>query len=278
MNLFKTTVMLAALTGLLVAVGGLIGGTSGMLLFLIIAAVMNIGAYWFSDRMALAMARAHEVSEADEPGLHAMVAEVAALAGMPKPRVYVVESASPNAFATGRNPKHAVVAVTTGIRSLLTDRELRAVIGHEMGHVKNYDILTSSIVATVAGAISMVANMLMWGTIFGGRRQNENGMLVLLAIVLAPIAASLLQLGISRQREYSADKSGAQTTGDPLALASALEKLKYGVERVPMEATPTQETVSSLYIVKPFAGARGVANLFSTHPPIEERVRRLREM
>jgi heat shock protein HtpX len=206
-----------------------------------------------------------------------MVREVAHLSRMPMPRVYVIETESPNAFATGRNPEHAVVAVTTGIRRILSDRELRAVLGHEMGHVRNRDILTSSIVATIAGAISMIAQVLMFSNLFGGRRDNQNPLLMLVAIVLAPIAAMLLQMGISRQREYAADRTGAEVTGDPESLASALEKLQRGVQYRPMPETPAQEAVSALYIVKPFAGS-GMANLFSTHPPLEERVRRLRNM
>lgn len=280
MNFVKTTFLLALLTGILVAVGGLIGGTGGAVLFLVFAGIMNFAAYWWSDKMALKMAGAHEVSEQQEPHLHAIVREVATLSGMPMPRVYVVETDSPNAFATGRNPSHAVVAVTTGIRRILTDRELRGVLGHEMGHVKNRDILTSSIVATIAGAIQMIAQVMMFSQMFGGRRNNEqNGLLMLLAILVAPIAATLIQLGISRQREYQADKTGAEVTHDPEALASALEKLERGAQVRPMPDTPAQQAVSALYIVKPFRmGSGGMSGLFSTHPPLEERIRRLRTM
>ncbi len=278
MNFFKTTLLLAVLTGILVAVGGLVGGTGGMVLFLVLAGAMNFFAFWFSDKMALRMAGAKEVSEAEAPRLHGMIREVANLAGMPMPRVYIVQNDSPNAFATGRNPGHAVVAVTTGIQRLLTERELRAVIGHEMGHVRNRDILTSSIVATVAGAIALIGNILMWSSIFGGSRdENRNPLLMLVAILIAPIAASMIQLGISRTREYAADRTGAEITHDPEALASALEKLQRGVQSVPMAATPNHEAVSALYIVHPFKGG-GAANLFSTHPPMEERIRRLRRM
>lgn len=276
MNLFKTTVLLAALTGLLVAIGYFIGGIGGAMIFLVFAGVMNFFAFWFSDRMALRMAGAREVSEAEEPQLHAMVREVANLAGMPMPKVYVIATETPNAFATGRNPKHAVVAVTTGIRRILTDRELRAVIGHEMGHVRNRDILTSSIVATVAGAISMIASVLMWTSMFGGNR-GRNPFITLAIILLAPLAATLIQLGISRTREYAADRTGAEITHDPEALASALEKLERGVAMRPMQETPQQEAVSALYIVHPFAGG-GMSKLFSTHPPIADRVARLRKM
>ena len=279
-NTLKTTVLLAALTGLFVFIGQLIGGPGGALIFLVIAGVMNFFAYWFSDKMALRMAGAHEVTAEQEPNLHAMVAEVAALAKMPMPKVFVIQSESPNAFATGRNPQHAVVAVTTGIRRILNDRELRGVIGHEMGHVKNRDILTSSIVATIAGAIQFIAQMLLWTSLFSGGRSNENrNPLVMIGIMLlAPIAATIIQMGISRTREYAADKSGADFTGDPEALASALEKLHQGVAYRPMPETPAQEAVSALYIVKPFKGGQGLSNLFSTHPPMDERIRRLREM
>jgi heat shock protein HtpX len=261
-----------------VAIGGLVGGVGGAIFFLILAGAMNFFAYWFSDKMALKMAGAHQVSEADEPQLHAIVREVANLSNMPMPRVYVIETDSPNAFATGRNPKHAVVAVTTGIRRILTDRELRGVLGHEMGHVRNRDILTSSIVATVAGAISLIAQMLMWSSLFGGRDDDRNPLVTLVAILIAPIAATMIQLGISRQREYAADKTGAEVTHDPEALADALEKLERGVQARPMQDTPVQQAVSALYIVKPFAGGGGLAGLFSTHPPLEQRIQRLRNM
>ena len=274
MNTLKTTVLLAALTGLLVAIGGLIGGLGGAVIFLVLAGVMNFAAYWWSDKFALRMSGAHQVTAEQEPHLHAMINEVANLAKMPMPKVYVIDNNSPNAFATGRNPKHAVVAVTTGIRRILTDRELRAVIGHEMGHVKNRDILTSSIVATIAGAISLIAQMLMWSSLFGGR-DNRNPIVALLVMLVAPIAAVMLQMGISRAREYAADETGAEITHDPEALADALEKLKRGVEYIPMEPTPAQESVSALYIVHPFAGG-GVGKLFSTHPPLDDRIRRLR--
>lgn len=276
MNTLRTTFLLALLTGLLVAVGYAVGGPGGSLIFLIIAGVMNFIAYWFSDRLALRMAGAREITEREDPHLYAMVREVADLSRMPMPKVYVIETDSPNAFATGRDPKHAVVAVTTGIRRILTDRELRGVLGHEMGHVKNRDILTSSIVATIAGAIQMIAQVLMFSALFG-RRENQNPLLMLVVILIAPIAATLIQLGISRTREYAADKTGAEVTGDPEALASALEKLHRGVAYRPMQPTPAQEAVSPLYIVHPFSGG-GLSNLFSTHPPMEERIRRLRNM
>jgi len=276
MNTLKTTMLLALLTGLLVVVGGAIGGVGGAAIFFVFAAAMNFFAFWFSDKMALRMAGAKEVSEQEEPHLHAMIREVANLAGMPMPRVYVIQTETPNAFATGRSPKKAVVAVTTGIRRILNERELRAVIGHEMGHVKNRDILTSSIVATIAGAVSMIAQVLMWSSLFGGNR-DRNPIVSLLIILVAPITAAMIQMGISRTREFQADRTGAEITHDPESLASALEKLHRGVEMRPMEQTPATESVSALYIVHPFAGG-GVGKLFSTHPPMEERVRRLRAM
>jgi heat shock protein HtpX len=276
MNTIRTTMLLALLTGILVLVGGLIGGLGGALIFLVIAGFMNFFAFWFSDRLALRMAGAKEVTEAEEPRLFAMVNEVANMAKMPMPRLYVIDNMTPNAFATGRSPKKAAVAVTAGIRQLLTDRELRAVIGHEMGHVKNRDVLTGSIVATVAGAISMIGHVLMFRSIFGGN-QNQNPILLLVAILIAPLAAGMIQMGISRTREYAADKTGAEITSDPEALASALEKLERGVAMRPMPETGGNEAVSALYIVHPFAGG-GVGKLFSTHPPIQERVKRLRNM
>ncbi|MFN0147995.1 MAG: zinc metalloprotease HtpX [Dehalococcoidia bacterium] len=277
MNAIKTTFLLALLTGILVAVGGLVGGVSGMIIFLLFAGVMNFVAYWFSDKMALRMAGAHEVTEQQDPHLFRMVREVAQLSGMPMPKVYVIQTEAPNAFATGRNPSHAVVAVTTGIRRLLDDRELRGVLGHEMGHVKNRDILTSSIVATIAGAIQMIAQVLLFSSLFGRRDENQNPLVFLVAILIAPIAATLIQLGISRTREYQADRTGAEVTGDPEALASALAKLQQGVAYRPMADTPAQQAVSPLYIVNPFKGG-GVGNLFATHPPMEERIARLRAM
>ncbi|MCA9821996.1 MAG: zinc metalloprotease HtpX [Dehalococcoidia bacterium] len=276
MNTLKTTMLLALLTAMLVFIGGMIGGIGGAAIFLVLAGAMNFFAYWFSDKMALRMAGAREVSESEEPHLHNMIREVANLAKMPMPKVYVVESSSPNAFATGRNPQHAVVAVTTGIRQILNDRELRAVIGHEMGHVKNRDILTSSIVATLAGGISMIAQFLMFSSLFGGGR-NQNPLISIGVILLAPIAAMMIQMGISRTREYAADQTGAEITHDPEGLASALAKLHQGVQVRPMPDTPRNESVAALYIVHPFAGG-GMSKLFSTHPPMEERIERLRKM
>lgn len=279
MNAIKTTLLLAAITGLFLAIGFFVGGPTGLIIAFVMAGLMNFFAYWSSDKLALRMAGAREVSMQDEPRLHSIVEEVAAQAGMPKPRVYLVESATPNAFATGRNPKHAAVAVTTGIMALLDERELRGVLGHELGHVRNRDILTSSIVATLAGAISMIAWMSLWfGGMGRGSRDNAyGGIIALAAFLLAPLAAALIQAGISRTREYQADATGAEVTHDPEALASALEKLHGGVQAHPMEATPMAQSTAHLYIVNPFRGG-GIVNMFSTHPPIEERVRRLRKM
>ncbi len=273
MNTLKTTVLLAALTSLFLAVGYFLGGPIGLVIALGFGGAMNFFAYWSSDKLALRMAGAHEVSPQEAPRLHAMVRAVADQARLPKPKVYIIQNDTPNAFATGRNPQHAAVAVTTGIQSLLDERELRGVLGHELGHVKNRDILMSSIVATLAGAISMLAWMSL---LFRGSR-GYGALISLAAFLLAPLAAGLIQAGISRAREYQADVAGAEITHDPLALASALEKLQQGVKERPMEATPMAESTAHLYIVNPFRGG-GLVSLFSTHPPLEERVRRLREM
>ncbi len=279
---FKTFVLLGALSGLLVGIGYIIGGSGMAIIALIFAGLFNFGAYWFSDKLALSMAGAHEVSKEAEPRLHAIVEEVAELAGVPKPRVYVIQNESPNAFATGRNPQHAVVAVTTGIRRILTDRELRAVIGHEIGHVKNREILTGTIAATLAGAISYLQTMLLWGTLLGGGRDREgqgNIMIALVATIVGALAATILQMTLSRTREFAADKSGAEYTHDPESLASALGKLQTGVQIRPMAVTNAgAKATASLYIVNPFRGTKGFSNLFSTHPPVEERIKRLRQM
>jgi heat shock protein HtpX len=278
MNFLKTTILLATLTGLLVAIGGLIGGVGGAAVFLVLAAIMNFVAFWFSDKMALKMAGAQEITRDQDPALFAMVGEIAKLAKLPMPRVYIIHTDSPNAFATGRDPNHAVVAVTTGIRRILTERELRGVLGHEMAHVKNRDILWSSIAATLAGGVQMIAQVLMFSSLFGGgRRDNQNPLLFLVGILIAPIAASMIQMGISRTREYGADDTGSDIVGDPEALASALEKLKQGIAYRPMADTPQQEAVSALYIANPFSmKTGGMSRLFSTHPPLDDRIARLR--
>ncbi|MGB2694986.1 MAG: zinc metalloprotease HtpX [Dehalococcoidia bacterium] len=274
MNAIKTTMLLAALTGLFLVIGFLIGGQVGLIIAFGLAAALNFFAYWSSDKLALRMASAREVSMQDAPKLHSIVEEIAAQSGVPKPRVYIIENDTPNAFATGRNPQHAAVAVTAGIMNLLDERELRGVLGHELGHVKNRDILTSSIVATLAGAISMLAWMSLF---FRNSRSSYSGLISLVAWLVAPLAAGLIQAGISRTREFQADRTGAEVTHDPEALASALEKLHQGVQARPMTDTPFAQSTAHLFIVHPFS-AGGLTNLFSTHPPIEERVRRLREM
>jgi heat shock protein HtpX len=277
MSALRTAILLGALSGLLIGLCYVIGGPGFAIIGLVFAALMNFGMYWFSDKLALRMAGAKEVTAQEEPQLHALVEEVAMLAGVPKPKVYVVQNESPNAFATGRDPKHAVVAVTTGIQRILDRRELKAVIGHEIGHVKNRDILISTIAATVAGAISYIQTMLIWGSIFGGRDRN-GGFVAIIAAVVAAIAAGMLQMALSRTREFAADKSGAEYVGDPGALASALAKLHNGVQVQPMAQSAGAEATSSLYIVHPFRMQGGLSKLFATHPPVEERIRRLREM
>lgn len=277
----KTAVLLAALTALLLFIGDLLGGTSGMVIALAFAVLMNASAYWFSDRLALKMSGAREVSYEQAPELHALVEELAHYARIPKPRVAIIDAAAPNAFATGRDPQHGVVAVTTGLLQLLDRRELAAVLAHELGHIRNRDTLISTVAATIAGAITMVAHMAHWAFIFGGLRHEDEeggglGHLAsgLLMIVVAPIAAALIQLAISRAREFEADTTGAQVSGDPDALASALEKLHYASQRVPHHVNPA---TSHLYIVQPLTG-EALASLFATHPPIPERVARLRGM
>lgn len=278
-NTIKTVGLLTALTMLLMLIGQFVGGPSGAAIFLLIALVLNFGAWWFSDKLALRMSGAREVSEAEEPELHSMVENLSMLARLPKPRVYVIDNESPNAFATGRNPEHAAVAVTTGIQRLLSKDELAGVMAHELAHIRNRDTLISAVVATIAGAITWIANMLQWTAIFGGfgRDDEEGGNIIgMLALaILAPIAAMIIQLAISRSREFSADATGARILGDPLPLASALEKLQTGVQRRPM--AQTNPATQHLFIVNPIAGAT-VSKLFSTHPPTAERVARLQQM
>ena len=281
MTNLKTLFLFSLLTAILVGVGWVIGGYGGMVIFLVIAAVMNFSSYWFSDKLALKMSGAKEVTREEEPRLHSIVEEVANLAMIPKPRVYIINSDTPNAFATGRNAKHAAVAVTTGIMRILDEREIRGVLGHELGHIRNHDILVQTVVATVAGAITMIAWMLQWSMIFGGGRRGRDNPLALIGllatIILAPIAASLIRLAISRSREYGADATGARMVHDPEALASALLKLQAGVQMRPLPQNGVTQATAHLYIVNPFR-SEGMAGLFSTHPPIEERVRRLRVM
>ena len=274
----KTLLLMGVMTGLLGALGYIfLGGPVGLVFFVVIAAAFNFFAYWFSDKLALRMAGAKEVTPEENPRLHRIVDEVRSLTTLPKPKVYVIDNPSPNAFATGRNPQHAVVAATSGIMNLLDDRELRGVIAHELGHVGNRDILIGSIAAILAGAISWITTSMMWSFFLGGRRNNENVLLSLAAIILMPIAASIVQMSISRTREYEADRTGAKTTHDPDALADALAKLSQGAMARPMQVNPSQ---AHMYIVNPLAGLRSqnFSNLFSTHPPIEERIARLRKM
>jgi len=268
----RTTILMASLGGLLVVIGYAIGGLGGATGFLAIALLMNFIFYWFSDKIALASAGAKPISESEAPQLYQMVRELTTRADLPMPRLYVIPSDQPNAFATGRTPKHAAVAVTSGITKLLSEDELRGVISHELGHVRNRDILTQSVASAMGAAITWIAYMLLW---FGGEDDSPLGLVANLALfLLAPISATLIQLAISRQREYSADATGAQICGNPESLASALLRLEEGAKAMPMQVNQATEP---LYIVKPFSGG-GIARLFSTHPPIEERVRRLRQM
>lgn len=277
MNFFKTVFLLTALTLLLVFIGGAIGGEQGMMFALVFACVMNLGAYWFSDKLVLAMYRAQPFSETEAPGVHRIVRELTEKAGMPMPRIYRIPSPAPNAFATGRNPRHAVVAVTQGILELLNEDELKGVLGHELAHVQHRDILIASVAATIAGAISMLSSMARWALMFGGGRRTSreggsNPFVLLVTAIVAPIAALLIQLAVSRSREFHADEGGAELTEEPLQLASALRKLEAGCRRIPMlEANPA---TAHLFIVNPLHGG-GIAKLFSTHPPLEERIERL---
>ena len=268
----RTTILMATLGGLLIAIGYAIGGIQIASVFLAIALVMNGVAYWFSDKIAIASARAKPLSEQEAPGIYQMVRELTTRADLPMPKLYMIPSDQPNAFATGRNPKHAAVAVTQGITKLLSEDELRGVIAHELAHVKNRDILTQSVASAIGAMITYLAYFALW---FGGDSDSPLGLIGSLALVLlAPIAATLIQLGVSRQREFAADATGAQVTGNPESLASALLRLEEGAKAMPMQVNQATEP---LYIVKPFTGG-GIAGLFSTHPPIEERVRRLRQM
>lgn len=277
-SFLKTTVLLGALTGLLMLLGGLIGGSQGLVLAFIFAAVMNLGSYWFSDRIVLAAYGARQLDASSAPELYSIVQELSQAARIPMPRLYMIDTDTPNAFATGRNPSHAAVAVTRGIMRICNREELKGVLGHELSHVINRDILTSSIAATLAGAIMMIGTWLRWGAIFGlGRREDEEGGIagLLVGAIVAPIAASLIQLAISRTREYQADASGARLTHNPLLLANALRKLEAANERMPLQdASPA---TAHLFIVNPLS-AQGLTRLFSTHPPIEERIRRLEAM
>ena len=277
-NAFKTTLLLGLLTGLFIAIGGMVGGRSGMMIAFLFAVVMNFVSYWFSDKMVLAMYGAKPLSEQDAPAVHRIVRNIATKAQVPMPRLYLIPSPAPNAFATGRNPAHAAVAVTEGILRIMTEEELEGVLAHELGHVLNRDILISTVAATLAGAIGMLANMAQWGAMFGGSRDEEgrgaNPIALILTAILAPLAAMLIQMAVSRSREYGADATGATLTRRPLALASALGKLQQASQVVAMDASPA---TAHLFIVNPLTG-RSLMNLFATHPPVEERIARLRAM
>jgi heat shock protein HtpX len=278
MNALRTTFLMALLTVLLVMAGGAIGGRSGMTFALLMAGVMNFVSYWFSDKIVLSMYGAKEVTEMEYPDFFGLVRQLAIQAAIPMPRVYIIPSETPNAFATGRNPQHAAVAATTGILRILTRDELMGVMAHELSHVKNRDILISSIAATIAGAITYMAQMAQWAAIFGGGRDRDEeggGVFGMLAMaIVAPIAAMLIQMAISRSREYQADKGGAEITANPLYLANALRKLQMANQQIPMQANAA---TAHMFIVNPLTGG-GLMSLFSTHPPMEERVRRLEQM
>ena len=279
-NAIKTALVLGLLSGLLLLVGDAYGGSNGLTLALGFAILMNGGAYFFSDKIALASSGAQPVSREEAPKLYAVVERLCAKANLPLPKLYVIPEQAPNAFATGRNPSHASVAATVGLLELMNEDELEGVIAHELSHVRNYDILTTSIAATLAAAITFLAHVARWGMIFGGMGRDEDnrrggGLSMLLMIFLAPLAAMLLQLMVSRRREYAADESGARLVGHPYGLISALEKLGAYNQRIPMAATPA---TSSLYIVKPLAPGQVFSNLFSTHPPLADRIETLKQM
>jgi heat shock protein HtpX len=277
-NVFKTAMLLAVLTAMLVLLGGALGGRQGMLIAFIFALVMNFASYWWSDKIVLAMYGAQPITEAQAPGLYSIVRRLASKAGVPMPRVYLVPSEQPNAFATGRNPEHAVVAVTEGIMRILDDDELEGVLAHELAHVTNRDVLISTIAATLAGAITYLAHMAQWAAFFGGGRQSDDDgpspVAMMLMAFVAPIAALLVQLAVSRSREFQADATGARLVGRTWGLSKALEKLDMASRAIPMAANPA---TAHLFIVNPLSG-QGLMRLFSTHPPMEERIARLRSM
>ncbi len=268
---------MAGLSALLIVMGNAFGGRTGILVALAFALIMNVGSYWYSDKIVLSMYRAQELSPSDAPLVHQILEELAQQAGVPKPRLYLVPQDAPNAFATGRDPEHGAVAVTSGIMHLLPPEQLRGVLAHEMAHIAHRDILIQTVAGVIASAITAIANMLQWALIFGGRSRNGGGMNPLAAIammILGPLAAALIQMAISRRREYMADAAGAQYCADPMALAGALSKLDSHSRRIPMDANPATE---NMFIVSPFSGS-SLNRLFSTHPPMEERIAKLQEM
>jgi heat shock protein HtpX len=277
-NIFKTALLLAVLTAMLVMLGGALGGQQGMVIAFVFALAMNFASYWWSDKIVLAMYRAQPITEAQAPGLYNMVRRLASKAGVPMPRVYLIPSEQPNAFATGRNPEHAVIAVTDGIMRILDDEELEGVLAHELAHVTNRDVLISTIAATLAGAITYLAHMAQWAAFFGGGRHDDDDgpspIAMMLMAIVAPLAAMLVQLAVSRSREFQADATGARLAGRTWGLSKALEKLEMAKQAVPMDANPA---TAHLFIVNPLSG-QALMRLFSTHPPIEERIARLRSM
>ena len=280
-NWIKTTILMAGILALFGIVGGAIGGKGGMLIALLLGGGLNLWAYWNSDKMMLRMYNAHEVDASIAPEFYGMVAELAQRAGMPMPRVYIIDEEQPNAFATGRDPQHAAVAATTGILRLLDYRELRGVMAHELAHVRNRDTLISTISATVAGAISALANMAMFASIFSSNRDEEgntNPIVMLLLSILAPIAASLIQMAISRTREFGADRIGSEISGDPLALAAALRKIEYYAQGRYLPAAEAHPETAQMMIINPLSGQRSMSDLFRTHPRTEERIKRLEAM
>ncbi len=277
MNYLKTAVLLAVLTALLVFFGGLMGGRQGAVIALLFAGVMNFVSYWYSDKIVLRMYGAREVTEGEAPDLYGIVRDLTMKANLPMPKVYIMQQDTPNAFATGRNPEHAAVAVTTGIVKLLSKEELTGVLGHELAHVRNRDILIATVAATIAGAISYLSQMAYFASLFGGRdeREGSNPLALIVMMIVAPLAAMVVQMAISRSREYGADAGGAHIAGNPIYLANALRKLEYYNKRIPMEV-PNQAT-AHMFIVSPLSGG-SMMKLFSTHPPIEERIKRLEAM
>ena len=274
MNYVKTAILLAALTALLIFLGDMLGGRQGAIIGLVFAGVINFGSYWFSDKIVLKMYKAREVTPDTEPELVGIVKDLASRATLPMPKVYIMDNETPNAFATGRNPEHSAVAVTTGIVKILSREELMGVLGHELSHIQNRDILISTIAATIAGAISYLSHMAMWMSIFGGRgNRGTHPFVLIFMMIVAPLAAMIIQMAISRSREYGADSGGAAIAGNPMYLAEALKKLEYYNKKVPMQKV--NEATAHMFIVSPLSGKGTLLKLFSTHPPIEERVRRL---